>query len=150
MRLTLALTLLLVQYQQSEAFLSKLGSIGTAMRSFSSLFSKSNGVPKPESGAGKEEGEGDLMEQLQFMNSMMKKVHSMFRNPSSNFLQKIRPMTKMMCEFVIPNFDQLNVPEDVLRAKYNYSPEQINEFKLLFFETRKMLHEIKASANPTK
>lgn len=149
MKLALAVTFLLVQYHQSDAFLSKLGGIGAAMKAFSSaLFLKSSDPTPAGPGAGAEEG--DLMQQIEFMNSMMKRVHTMFENPSSAFLQKIKPMTAMMCDFVIPNFDHLNFPEDVLRAKYNYSPEQIKKYKLLFLDTRKMLHDINESANSGK
>lgn len=146
MKLALAVTFLLAEYQQSEAFLSKLGSVGTAMKALSSsLFSKPSEEPKPTATAGAPEG--DLMEQMEFMNSMMKKVHAMFLSPSSRFLQKAKPVMKMMCDFVLPNFDQLNFPDHILEINYKMSPDKITKYKMLFFETRKMLHSLKDSNN---
>lgn len=141
MKLALAVTFLLVQYQQSESFLSKLGSVGNAMKAISSsLFSRTSEVPTATPG---DTEEGNLMQQIKFMNSMLKKIKVLYANPTRTLTEQMNPMVKMMLQMVVPNFDKLNFVEDMLRAKYNYTEDQVNEYKMLFYETRNILLELK-------
>lgn len=142
MKLVLVVTLLLVQHQQSEAFLSKLGSVGSAMKALSTFFKKTEEAKESPTSTGPGAAEGTLMEQIEFVHTIMANMQNTMKQSSNQLMDKMKPLLKTMCGYVLPQYDQLNISDEMLTAHYKLSPEQVKKYKFLYFDTRRILQEM--------
>lgn len=139
----LLLCYLCVYEAGSVPIFNKLGNVGNAVKNLgSSLVGKLTGNKMPPL-PGAPGSPGTIIEQLEFLNGMIKQVQGFMVNPSSHMREQMKPFTQTLVNQIIPQFDKLNFSDEELQINHKLNPDQILKFRALLGETRDIFQDMK-------